>query len=239
MINKPIYEPKAKAKEYGDLAVNIYRGCNHGCIYCYAPKILRINREDFTNVTVREDIVESVRRQIEREKISGKLIHLCFTCDPYPADIDTTPTREIIKIIKNSGNHVQILTKGGNRAVRDFDLLDSEDWFGVTITKWELENHEHEPNAAHTAQRIMTLEHAEERGIKTWVSLEPVIDPETVYAVITANRHFDMLRIGKLNYQTSDINWAEFGKKCVELCERYGRNYYIKEDLRKEMEKKP
>lgn len=34
MVNNPIYEPKGKAKEYGDLALNIYTGCSHGCFYC-------------------------------------------------------------------------------------------------------------------------------------------------------------------------------------------------------------
>ena len=37
---KPIYEPKGKAKEYGDLAINIYTGCPHYCFYCFAPNVL-------------------------------------------------------------------------------------------------------------------------------------------------------------------------------------------------------
>ena len=131
---RPIYEPRTRAKEYSDLAVNIYTGCNHGCSYCYAPNVLRKTRTDFENVQPRLDMVESVNKQIAREGMKDKKIMLCFTCDPYPADIDTTVTREVIKAIKNSGNHVQILTKGASRAERDFDLLDSEDSFGVTIS---------------------------------------------------------------------------------------------------------
>lgn len=53
-------------------------------------------------------------------------------CDPYPAGVDTSATREIIKLLKDSGNHVQISTKSGEQsAVRDFDLLDENDWFGI------------------------------------------------------------------------------------------------------------
>ena len=44
---KPIYEPKGAAKEYGDLALNIYTGCPHRCYYCYCPQVLRRGREDF------------------------------------------------------------------------------------------------------------------------------------------------------------------------------------------------
>ena len=123
---KPIYVPKGKAKEYGDYAINIYTGCPHECFYCFAPYVLRKVKEDFHKcVETRKNIVEEVKKQIEREKITGKLIHLCFTCDPYPCGYDTTPTREIIKTIKESGNNVQILTKGDGS--RDFDLLDEND----------------------------------------------------------------------------------------------------------------
>lgn len=119
-MSKPIYVPKGKAKEYGDYAINIYTGCPHRCFYCFAPNVLRRDRETFhAIVKPRENIVEEVRKQVEREHITGQLIHLCFTCDPYPTGYDSTPTREIIKILKESGNHVQILTKGDGSSVAD------------------------------------------------------------------------------------------------------------------------
>lgn len=239
MINKPIYEPKARAREYGDLAINIYTGCNHGCTYCYARSMKqRFTTKgsvcSFDSPVPRPDIVESVKRQLERERITGKLIHLCFLCDPYPAEIDTTPTREIIKAIKASGNNVQLLTKAGERAERDFDLLDGGDWFGVTITGgWYV----HEPQAASSFDRVVTMLNAHMAGAKTWVSCEPVIDPEAIYNLIERESFVDLFRIGKMNHQPSEIKWAEFGAKCVELCERLNRNYYIKDDLREEMAK--
>lgn len=91
---KPIYEPKGKAKEYGDYALNIYTGCPHRCYYCFAPSVLRRDREKFhSDVRPRDGIVEATKAQLEREKIAGKTIHLCFTCDPYPTGYDTTATR--------------------------------------------------------------------------------------------------------------------------------------------------
>ena len=241
MIQKPIYVPKGAAKEYGDLAINIYTGCNHGCYYCFAPSVLRKDRETFSHVEPRVDIVESVRRQIEREHIAGKLIHLCFTCDPYPADVDTTPTREIIKIIKDSGNHVQILTKGGYRAIRDFDLLDERDNFGITYTGYPLgkffEPSPLEPNAASPHERIATLGKAKKLGIKTWMSCEPVLDEHDIYKIIQLAGYIDLFKIGKLNYHPSDINWKEFGIRVEHLCISEHRNYMIKDAFRKEMEK--
>jgi DNA repair photolyase len=226
---KPIYEPKGKAKEYGDYAINIYTGCPHECFYCFAPSVLRKVKDDFHKcVEPRKNIVEEVKRQIEREKITGKLIHLCFTCDPYPCGYDTTPTREIIKAIKESGNNVQILTKGDGS--RDFDLLDENDWYGITLDGigngrnplWK--------------SRVDALAEAHSKGIKTWVSFEPVTNERQFFIELhLVSLMVDKIKIGKLNYHPSDIDWNSFGEKAEALCKSLGIDYYIKDGLRAEM----
>ena len=227
---KPIYEPKGKAKEYGDYAINIYTGCPHECYYCFAPNVLRKVKEDFHKcVEPRKNIVEEVRKQVEQEGITGKLIHLCFTCDPYPTGYDTTPTREIIKILKDSGNHVQILTKGDGR--KDFDLLDENDWYGIT-----LDGIGNGRNPLWKA-RVDALAEAHSRGINTWVSFEPVTNEREFFI----NLHLvslivDKVKIGKLNYHPSNIDWKQFGEKAENLCKKLGIEYYIKDSLRAEME---
>lgn len=228
-MTKPIYEPKGKAKEYGDYALNIYTGCPHRCFYCFAPTVLRRDREKFhSDVRPRENIVEETRKQLEKEQITGKLIHLCFTCDPYPTGYDTKPTREIIRLLKQHGNHVQILTKGFT-GTRDFDLLDENDWFGMTI-----DGSEERPS-----DRFNQIYQAHRRGIKTWVSYEPVLDAKTVKNSIHAYRNaVDKIKIGKLNYHPSDIDWKRFGHEVESLCREWGIDYYIKDSLRAEMEKK-
>ena len=227
---KPIYIPSGKAKEYGDYALNIYTGCPHRCFYCFAPNVLHRDRQQFHEVVEpRKDIVEETRRQIEREGIAGKLIHLCFTCDPYPHGYDTTVTREIISLLKSTGNNVQILTKGDGS--RDFDLLGPEDWYGITLDgigngrnpQWKA--------------RVDALAEAHSLGIKTWVSFEPVTDDREFFV----NLHLvapivDKVKIGKLNYHKSDIDWADFGRRAETLCQQLGLDYYIKESLRAEME---
>lgn len=230
---KPIYEPKGRAKEYGDLCVNIYTGCPHRCYYCFAPSALRRDKEAFhTCVSTRTGIVEAVKRQIEREQVTGKLIHLCFTCDPYPCGFDTSPTREVIQALKASGNNVQILTKGDG--TRDLDLLTENDWYGVTITG---ATPEQEPNAISAAARLLALAAAKRKGVKTWVSFEPVINAEYVLSCLAAHADiFDKVKIGKLNYHPSEIEWAEFGRRVEERCREKHLDYYIKKDLREEME---
>lgn len=228
---KPIYIPSGKAKEYGDYALNIYTGCPHRCFYCYAPNVLHRDRQQFHEIVEpRKNIVEETRKQIEREKITGKLIHLCFTCDPYPHGYDTTATREIISLLKNTGNNVQILTKGDGS--RDFDLLGPEDWYGITIDGIETRR-----NPLWKA-RVDALKQAHYVGIKTWVSFEPVTNEGAFFISLRLIAPFvDKVKIGKLNYHKSDIDWADFGRRAEALCQNLGLDYYIKESLRAEMEK--
>lgn len=233
---KPIYIPKGKAKEYGDYAINIYTGCPHRCYYCFAPNVLHKDREKFHSVVEpKPNIVEETRKQIEHEGIKGKLIHLCFTCDPYPLGCNSLPTREIIKAIKGSGNNVQILTKG--TGLRDLDLLDENDWYGITLSSFSATGIT-EPFALDPYARLEVLEMAHKRGIKTWISFEPVTDAAEVLDFLKhyPMRKIDKVKIGKLNYHKSDIDWADFGRRAETLCRQLGLDYYIKESLRTEME---
>lgn len=246
---KPIYEPKGKAKEYGDYAINIYTGCPHNCFYCFAPRVLRKSNEEFhSHVEPRPNIVEEVRKQVEKEQITGKLIHLCFVCDPYPKGHDSTPTREIIKILKESGNHIQILTKNGKDAMRDFDLLDSDDWFGITYAGYNGFDYDEdyipdeEPNSGSPHDRLFALATAHKKGIKTWVSAEPVLTPSEVLDLMEIAEYINLWKVGKLNYCSSEIDWKDFGRRTEQIlalkkiyCPNF--DYYIKESLRAEMEK--
>ena len=227
---KPIYKPTGAAAEYGDYAINIYTGCPHRCYYCFAPMVLRQDREYFhTHIEPRKNIVEETRRQIEREKICGKLIHLCFTCDPYPTGYDSTATREIIKLVKESWNFVQILTKGDGS--RDLDLLGSGDRYGITLDGLEDEND------ISFSERFAGLVAARNRGIKTWVSFEPVCNESRFFQELHLVADLvDKVKIGRLNYHDSTINWKAFGEKAEKECSALGLDYYIKESLRKEME---
>lgn len=231
-MRSPIYEPKGAAKEYGDLALNIYTGCPHRCFYCYVPQVLHCDREKFhTDIRPRPNIVEETRKQLEREQITGKLIHLCFTCDPYPTGCDSEVTRKLIKLLKEYGNHIQILTKGDGS--RDFDLLDREDWYGVTIDgRYEYDMYYTKFNALNAAKTY---------GFHTWISFEPVVDARNVLDILRKLPYnkVDKVKIGKLNYFEPEqkIDWCAFGHSAEAICKEIGIDYYIKDSLRKCMEK--
>jgi hypothetical protein len=132
-----IYEPKGKAREYSPLALNLYEGCGHGCVYCYARMIRRQSYGVFTNATPRKDIFKKLNDDLQKWKGRKDIIMLCFMCDPYqPIDIDLKFTRRAILALNRYGFPVQILTKGGMRATRDFDILaqNPSNKFAVTLT---------------------------------------------------------------------------------------------------------
>ena len=241
---KPIYKPKGAAGEYGDYALNIYTGCNHGCYYCYSRSMHERFHPDtrFDDVQVRPGLLDALAVQLASGAYKGKMIHLCFTCDPYPADVDTTATREVIKMLKLAGAHVQVLTKGGHRAERDFDLLDGEDWFGVTYAGYPdgalFHSPAAEPNASCTSERLTSLRRAFQAGVKTWISFEPVLNAIDVLNFLELAPHcVSRYKIGKLNYHQSIIDWKKFGQTAERICHNNRLDYYIKADLRKEMER--
>ncbi len=235
-----IYQPRGKAGEYSRLAVNLYNGCSHGCEYCYAPACLHATRDKFQAAGPRTDIIQKIvldahRLQIQRE--TGPVL-LCFTCDPYqPIDQQYELSRKAISALHSYDINVRILTKAGERAERDFDLLSDKDWFGVTLTN--LDNQlslRWEPGAALPDERIKALSKAHTNGIKTWVSLEPVLYPDVTIEIIKRTHEFvDSFKVGTLNYHphAKTIDWHAFAVSVKGLLTELKCDYYLKEDLRK------
>lgn len=234
--NMPIiYVPRGRALEYSLLAINHYKGCSHRCVYCYARKMMSVfTNENFEEPIARDGIIDNLIREAPRHAGTDKRVLLCFTCDPYQ-QLDETEkvTRSVIEVLKNNDIHFQVLTKGGLRAVRDFDLYTEGDAFATTLTYIDkVESATKEPGAALPAERIKAIRMAHENNIETWVSLEPVLDAEQSLKIIRMTSDFvDLFKIGKLNHFYSEIDWRDFGIKAIELCQKLQKNYYVKNDL--------
>lgn len=236
-----LYTPSGRAGEYADhgYAANLYRGCTHGCLYCFAPACLRMTREAFhSSVTPVPDVLERLKRDMMRVGQLTEPVFLCFSCDPYCIGADTTITREAVKIILSHGNTVNILTKGGMHASRDFDLLKgTASKVGATLTFYDGElSKTWEPNAALPWDRLYMLRAAKEVGIETWASVEPVIVPiESLMIMGAAMPYVDTFKLGKWNHdkRAATIDWGDFLERAVALCEANGKAYVIKQDLLK------
>jgi len=238
-----IYSPKGKAKEYipDGYALNIYVGCSFGCRYCYAPKIMHQDKELY-------HIVGKPRKRF-REKIiqeiilyKGKKVFLSFISDPFqPCEQEYKLTEFVLGEMLLRGVIPVILTKG---IVSDkvFDLICSfkEVYFGCTLTSadndvaltWE-------PKAPLASLRMDQIKRFHDRNVHTWVSLEPVIYPGEALEVIEKTHNYvDEYKIGKLNYENigEKIDWKKFVDQVINLCEKYGVKYYIKNSLKEYLE---
>lgn len=183
-------------------------------------------------------------------KVLDEPIFMSFGCDPYPpAEVPLRLTRQCIESILESGNAVRILTKSA-LAERDFDLLQQnpKNEFGMTLT---LANYDDsklwEPHASSLGDRMCALLKAHKRGIRTWVSCEPVVFPSQSLAMIESAMRFgiDVIRVGKLNDAERRlepdflsllprVDWRAFALDVIALHKRvgFGGKLFIKEELR-------
>lgn len=236
---KVMYEPSGRAGEFAPLAANLYRGCAHGCRYCYVPQVIKMKRDAFCNQPgPRKDVLRSLEKDARRHAGDDREILMCFTCDPYqPIEKELGITRKAIMILMENGLRFTLLTKGGMLATRDFDLLAGYEKcrFGTTLIFTDQNDADRwEPHARPVLERIETIKEAYERGIRTWVSLEPVIDPgqalELIRLLSPVVGHW---KVGKLNYRTPDrpVDWKGFREDVKGLLDSLGADYYIKKSL--------
>ncbi len=246
---RAIYKPEGAAREYAELGLNLINGCDFGCLYCYNPDIMRRTREDFRDnpVAIKKSKMDNLARDCKNLKgTKAPPIHLCFIGDPYQKlDLELQLTRQAIKLLKEHGLTVQLLTKAGlDRVSRDFDLLEPGiDKIGATLTLIDPSaSREWEPEAALPKERIAMLKEAKERGFHTWVSMEPVLDPSQTLTLIERTHEFvDLFWIGKLNVRSNalekvkereaSIDWPKFAQDAKERLESFGCQYHLKKDL--------
>lgn len=236
-----IYQPRGKAYEYSPLALNLYKGCSHACAYCFAPSATFTQRDKFSQsayIRPRPGILAELEKDAAKFAGDQREVLLSFTSDAYqPCEETLGVTRRALEILRANCLQPTILTKAGILARRDFDILASTPGsaFAVTLTtddpdesvKWE-------PGAAHPDVRIENLRLAHEAGIKTWVSFEPVINPDAALRLIEQVHPFvDLLKVGKLNYHahSKTIDWPLFRARVTTLLDKIGKPYIIKQDL--------
>lgn len=239
-----IYEPKGRALEYSLLALNPwgYSWCSHDCTYCYVPGMCRKTHEQWREVPFkpRKNILKLVRKDAEELAGTNKRVMLCFAGDLYsPEAVATGIGRQILGIFREFNVPFQVLTKGGTFAVEDFDLYGPNDAFATTLTfsQGNTEWLKYEPGATGPSNRMRAIARAKQKGIQTWVSLEPVLDPQQSLWIIQATQEIvDLYKIGKLNHdpkREAEIDWRKFAWDAMTLCNKYRKPFIFKDDLLK------
>lgn len=160
--------------------MNIYRGCQHGCIYCDArSRCYQINHV-FEDIEVKENAIELLEAALKSKRMPC-MIGTGAMSDPYiPAETQLQMTRKALELIDKYGFGVAIQTKS-DRILRDMDLLKSINSRAKAVVQMTLTTYDEglcrliEPNVCTTAQRVAVLKQFQEAGIPTIVWLCPIL----------------------------------------------------------------
>ena len=179
--------------------VNLYKGCTHGCIYCYAPSLTHDERKWGTYVDVKVNaplVLERELRGLQKEEV-----FLSSASDPYqPAEARYRLTRRCLEVLHRDRFPVSILTRSP-LVLRDLDLLKKFDRVRVGMSITTVPVKKFEPGVPPLQRRISTLKGLRMAGIRTWVSLAPVIPG--IVMVDLDGLFEDLSRAG--------VSWVSFG----------------------------
>lgn len=233
--------------EYGDYTMNHVLGCSHGCMYpCYAF----LQKKRFGEVKTYEEwcepaLVDNTLELLEAEipKYAGKIkmLHLCFTTDPFMYDYPEIQSMsvEAVRKANAAGIKCSVLTKG----ILPFELslLSHDNYYGITLVSLSEEfRQQYEPGAAPINDRLAALRALHDAGCKTWVSIEPYPTPNIIKQnlsdILSAVSFVDRIIFGRMNYNKAITAYKErktFFNQCAEevidFCNKNRISFHIKE----------
>ena len=224
-----IYKTIGKEVEYSPFALDLYPECSHRCKYCYVN----------WNAPRQKYSLMNLDRELKRLAFLGDrgIVTISFVSDPYDKGRkDNSYTRNVLELFRKNNHPFQVLTKGGTMAISDFDLYGPDDRFGASLTfDNEIDSKTWEPGAALPADRIEALRLAHEKGIKTFVSLEPVIEPDqTLHLIELTHEFIDFYWVGKINHNAElegKIKWSEFRLNAETILRNLNKNFKVKKEL--------
>lgn len=210
-------------------SVNPYRGCEHGCIYCYA----RPGHEYFglssgvdfeSKIFVKETAPELLRKELAKKSWQPQVIAMSGVTDPYqPVERKLGITRRCLEVLLDFRNPVAIITKN-HLVTRDIDILEQLDNFqcitvNISITSLDRSlARVMEPRASTPADRLKAVEELSKRGIPVNVMVAPIIPaltdeeiPHILKTVASAGALSAAFTIVRLPYANKDlfIRWLE------------------------------
>ena len=169
-----------------DRAVNPYRGCEHGCVYCYArPTHAYLGYSpglDFeTKLLFKPEVAELLERELRKTGYVARPLALGFNTDPYqPIERTLKLTRGVLEVLERCGHPVSIVTKSAT-VLRDLDILVGlaqrnlvRVWLSVTTLDPALAR-VMEPRASAPARRLQAVRALSAAGVPTGVLAAPMI----------------------------------------------------------------
>lgn len=163
--------------------MNIYRGCEHGCLYCYALYSHDYLNDNlfYENIYYKENVIEVLEKELSSGKIKG-IINIGSVCDSYqPCERELCLMRDILKLMIQYKQPINISTKS-NLILRDSDLiseLSKMTYVNITSSITLADERKQrliEPNASTSLERIKMLKEMKEKtSAKVGILLMPII----------------------------------------------------------------
>lgn len=232
--------------EYGDYTINYVQGCSHGCMYpCYAYLMAkRFGKVKSYEQWIKPEIVDNTLELLDKElpkfKDKIKILHLCFTTDPFMYGYDDINelSMSVVHKINSFDLPCSVLTKG----VLPSELMNTNknNQFGITLVSLDDQFRKiYEPGAAPINDRIEALKFLHDNGCKTWVSIEPYPTPniwkQKLEDILDRISFVDKIIFGRLHYNKNVSKFADYKKfyddcayKVIEFCKVNNIDYHIK-----------
>ncbi len=177
-----------------DRSINPYRGCEHGCIYCFARPThayhdLSPGLDFETKLFAKPDAAALLRAELAKPGYVAKPIAMGTNTDPYqPIERDWRITRDCVAVLAETDHPLTITTKS-DRVVRDIDLLApmaAKGLVSVTLSITSLDPvvaRTLEPRAPHPEKRLAAVAALAQAEVPVFVSISPVIPAITDHEV--------------------------------------------------------
>ncbi len=169
-----------------ETSINPYRGCEHGCVYCYArPSHAYVDLSpgiDFeTKIFAKSNAAQVLSKELAKPRYVCKPIAMGTNTDPYqPAERQLRITRDLIEVLHDCHHPLSIVTKSW-LVERDLDLLAPMAAHGLVKVFVSITSLKHdlarrlEPRATAPTRRLQTVQTLNDAGIPTGVMFAPVI----------------------------------------------------------------
>ncbi len=169
-----------------DRSINPYRGCEHGCVYCFARPThaflgLSPGLDFETRLTAKVNAAEALERELAAPGYTPRTIALGTATDPYqPIETRYRLTRRVLEVLERANHPVAIVTKS-SRVLADVDILArmaAKDLVKVFVSVTTLDrdlSRRMEPRASAPEKRLETIAKLHEAGIRTGVVAAPMI----------------------------------------------------------------
>jgi len=245
--------------EYADFCINHVEGCAHGCRFpCYAMMMKKRcgiikNYQEWLQPKIVANAIELLEKEIPKYKQKIKFVHLCFSTDPFMYKYPEVKelTLKIIKRLNKDNIRCVVLTKGiYSKALIDTKKYGENNDYGITLVSLnEGFKRRFEPYSAPYRDRIESLRYLHEKGLKTWISMEPYPTPNIIKQdlmnILEAVSFVDKIIFGKLNYNTASNQFGEnniFYRNCAtkvtDFCKESGIEFHIKHGTQEKDNKK-